>query len=66
MTDDSLSSTTITPPPSDEEAAAIAAALSTVPNLMWPGPAVDQAPAGPPSTRWRFSGRWWNKRTWKG
>ncbi|MEM7326626.1 MAG: hypothetical protein AAF531_26300 [Actinomycetota bacterium] len=52
----------ITPPPSDEEAAAIVAALT----MAWPRPTADAGPIGPPSTTWRFSGRWWNKRTWRG
>ena len=51
----------ISPAPTDEEAAAITAALT----MAWPRPAVvDETPSG--SNRWRFSGRWWAKRTWRG
>lgn len=50
----------ISPDPTDEETAAIMAALT----LAWPRPAVAQHTA-PPSTAWRFSGRWWNKSTWR-
>lgn len=50
----------ITPTPSDEEAAAIVAAVT----MAWPRPAVVEPPR-PVSNRWRFSGRWWNKPTWR-
>lgn len=49
----------INPTPTDEEAAAIVAALT----MAWPRPATAEAPATG-STRWRFSGRWWNRPTW--
>jgi hypothetical protein len=51
----------ITPTPTEEEAAAIVAALT----LAWPRPAVADEPTGPTPTTWRFSGRWWNKPTWR-
>jgi hypothetical protein len=51
----------ITPVPTEEEAAAITAALT----MAWPRPAVaDETPTA--SNRWRFSGRWWAKQTWRG
>lgn len=51
----------ISPEPTDEEAAAIAAAVM----LGWPRPAAPST-VQPTSTRWRFSGRWWRKRSWNG
>lgn len=46
----------ISPTPTEEETAAIVAAMEA----LWPKPLV--AEQGPPnrSTRWRFSGRWWD------
>ncbi len=50
----------IRPTPTDEEAAAIVAALT----MAWPRPApIEERPVA--DTRWRFSGRWWNKPTWR-
>lgn len=50
----------ISPDPTDEEAAAIAAALL----LAWPtAPSAEPVDRG--STLWRYSGRWWNKPTWR-
>jgi hypothetical protein len=49
----------IRPTPTDEEAAAIVAALT----LAWPRP-VGAEPPRRSSTRWRFSGRWWNQPYW--
>ncbi len=44
---------TVTPEPTDEELVAIIAAF----DLFWPEET--QSSAAPPSTAWRFSGRWW-------
>ncbi len=53
----------ITPNPTDEEAAAIVAAV----DALWPRPtttsAGDVADDAARATRWRFSGRWWNRTT---
>jgi hypothetical protein len=45
----------VTPTPTEEEAVAIAAAI----DAAWPRPVVAAAP--PPTSRWRFAGRWWTK-----
>ncbi|MEM7273016.1 MAG: hypothetical protein AAF547_08065 [Actinomycetota bacterium] len=50
----------ITPEPTDEEAAAIAAAVL----VGWPQAAAPATGPAETSTRWRFSGRWWRRRTW--
>ena len=52
--------TEISPEATDEEAAAIVAALTMA--LPRPAP-VDEPDNG--DTRWRFSGRWWTKPTWR-
>ena len=45
----------IRPSPTDEEAAALAAALE----LLWPQPvSFDELSV---TSKWRFSGRWWNE-----
>ena len=45
----------IRPSPTDEEAAALAAALE----LLWPTPTAAEQDSV--SSKWRFSGRWWNE-----
>jgi len=46
----------ITPTPTDEEVAAIMAALGAA---MSASSADNTQQQAPPSSRWRFSGRWW-------
>ncbi len=46
-----------TPVPGPDEMAAIVAAVE----MLWPRPVVLEAPAGPTTPAWRFSGRWWNR-----
>lgn len=45
---------TVSPEPTDEELAVIVAAF----DQLWPA-VVEQPTREPPSTAWRFSGRWW-------
>lgn len=45
----------ITPQPTEAEVAAILAAHEA----LWPHPAINE-PTALPTSRWRFSGRWWS------
>ena len=50
----------VTPEPTDAERAAIVAAIESLQSELWPHPGAASMP--PPSPRWRYAGRPWQRR----